>query len=231
MRNENPAERRGSCEFSSCPRPGRASRWAAASAALGFGQVADPAGRSCWSVRPAAAGSYCPGSCESPNVPKYNLNAHHSNYRTYLCSRWTKTSVDCQYILNTRIRPCSMSKDLQIRNTGIALEESGCQRTDYFCSSSNPSSPAHQRKVFAASLASCSVDTALRRRRIKSRVTGQRPIYPRRNPVASSSDRTKTIGVPASCSGGSNANVTRVPEAARFPNKARPWPSLRRFSN
>jgi len=67
--------------------------------------------------------------------------------------------------------------------------------------SSNPSSCAHQRKVFAASPASCSVDAALRRRRIKSRVTGQRPIYPRRKPAASSSDRMKTIGVPASCRG------------------------------
>jgi hypothetical protein len=77
--------------------------------------------------------------------------------------------------------------------------------------SSNPSSCAHQRKVFAASPVSCSVDAALRRRRIKSRVTGQRPIYPRRKPAASSSDRMKTIGVPASCRGGSNGDIMRTP--------------------
>jgi hypothetical protein len=62
----------------------------------------------------------------------------------------------------------------------------------------NPSCSAHQRKLFAASPVSWSVDAALKRRRIASRVAGRgQPISAENTSV----DRTNEIGVLASCSG------------------------------
>jgi len=68
-KNENPAEWRGSLEFSSCSRPGRASEQAVVSAAgLPSGPVAGPAAVPAFGpvAGPAAAGSYCLLACKSP---------------------------------------------------------------------------------------------------------------------------------------------------------------------
>jgi len=82
----------------------------------------------------------------------------------------------------------------------------GCPLTASFCAGRIISAGAAvllarptSEKLFAASPVSCSMDAALRRRRIKSRILGRQPMYSRSTPVASSSDRTKTIGAPASC--------------------------------
>jgi hypothetical protein len=62
----------------------------------------------------------------------------------------------------------------------------------------NPSCSAHQRKLFAASPVSWSVDAALKQRRIALRVAGRgQPISAENTSV----DRPNEIGVLASCSG------------------------------
>jgi hypothetical protein len=67
----------------------------------------------------------------------------------------------------------------------------GC--LSYFGQGMNPSCSAHQRKLFAASPVSWSVDAALKRRRIALRVAGRgQPISAENTSVDRTNERTKS---------------------------------------